>query len=736
MRVRSIFAGVLLLSFSAGGGSARPQDETARLIGQIEYLISHESKLRVYDWIGFSVEGARVTLSGIVTRPSLRPAIERAVAKLEAVESVRNEIEEFPHSGNDIGMRVNAYWRIYGHPEIRRYLSGETQFQSRLRRSQDDVQRVLLQPVHILVRDGHITLEGEVEQLSDKRTVEDQARQVLGVLSVTNNVVVTGADTKELKPVNFEADPWWTDAGSVAEPVLRIENASGGVRVRVTNTNRVRIRRTGATREVRAGDTVETQLRRKTRIRAQPPDGELIDLDVDLPYGHRLEVETVDGPITLEGMVRRAALKTGTGALNIAAPWKTTRLQVASKYRPEHVDVPDSLRSTIVPPREIPGNAVWSLTDSHLQSRPLYGKIRIDANRPSRLILREAEVAADSPVRMHWDAPRVLATVFRSPFQRKLIRQQEGGSKPDLQATAAAPEAPVFSSDVRLVDLTVSVVDAENRPLTGLLPDDFEVLEDGAAQEIKIVQGAEAPFNLVLLLDCSTSTLVDRESVVEAARQFTMTARRADRVAVYVLADSYLHVLSSLTDDHDAVLRKIEDIPQLSGGTPLYDAMVLSYAHELAKRRWQRNALIVISDGMDNDLLPNWNRSVPSEVTAEELERAAAEMNAVIYPIFLEPEPPGVRIERSWRERSRRLADRARDRLTRIAAASGGRLFSASSIGDLDPVYAAVANELRSVYTLGYYPSNQQFDGVWRRIRVSVGRTDARIRTRPGYYGW
>ena len=146
--------------------------------------------------------------------------------------------------------------------------------------------------------------------------------------------------------------------------------------------------------------------------------------------------------------------------------------------------------------------------------------------------------------------------------------------------------------------------------------------------------------------------------------------------------------------------------------------------------------MIVISDGVDNDLLPNWNRSVPSEVSSEELERAAAEMNAVIYPIFLEPEPPGVRTERSWRERSRRLANRARDRLSRIAAASGGRLFSASSIGDLDPVYEAVANELRSVYTLGYYPSNQQFDGAWRRIRVSVGQAAAQVRTRPGYYGW
>ena len=736
MRLHLVITSLLLLSPAARPSAAQPQEESARLISQIEYIISTEPTLRVYDWVGFSVANAQVTLSGTVTRPSLRRSIERAVLRLEAVESVTNEIEEFPHSGDDIGMRINAYWRIYGHPEIRRYLSGETKFQPRLRRSQGDVQRVLLQPIHILVRDGHITLEGEVEQLGDKRTAEDQALQVLGVRSVTNNVVVTGADTEEFEPVNFEADPWWTDAGSVEEPVLRIENASGRVRVRVTNTDRVRVRRAGASREVRESDTATTRFRRKMRVRAQPSDGELIDLDVDLPYGHRLEVETVDGAITLEGMVRRASLKTGTGTLNIAAPWRTTRLRMTSKYRPESVDVPDSLRSTVVPPRNKPGDARWTLTDSHLDARPLYGDIRIDANRPAKLTLREAEFDEDSPIRMHWDAPRVLETVFRSPFGRKLIQPGDGGSKPELPAAKTVAETPIFSSDVRLVDLTVSVVDADNRPLTGLLPDNFDVREDGLAQDVKIVQGTEAPFNLVLLLDCSTSTLVDRQSVVEAARQFTMVARRTDRVAVYVLADSYLQVLSPLTDDHDAVLRKIEDIPQLSGGTPLYDAMVLAYAHELAKRRWERNALIVISDGMDNDLLPNWNRSIPSEVSSDELERAAAEMNAVIYPIFLEPEPHGVRVERSWRERARRDTDEARGRLTRIATVSGGRLFSADSIRDLDPVYEAVANELRSVYTLGYYPSNQQFDGAWRRISVGVARDNARVRTRPGYYGW
>ena len=63
-------------------------------------------------------------------------------------------------------------------------------------------------------------------------------------------------------------------------------------------------------------------------------------------------------------------------------------------------------------------------------------------------------------------------------------------------------------------------------------------------------------------------------------------------------------------------------------------------------------------------------------------------------------------------------------------------MFRAESIRDLDAVYGQVAEELRSIYTLGYYPSNQEFDGAWRRIRVNVTGADAYVRTRPGYYGW
>jgi len=81
-------------------------------------------------------------------------------------------------------------------------------------------------------------------------------------------------------------------------------------------------------------------------------------------------------------------------------------------------------------------------------------------------------------------------------------------------------------------------------------------------------------------------------------------------------------------------------------------------------------------------------------------------------------------------------SNRARDRMQRLADTTGGRLFGAKSIRDLDTVYEQVAEELRSVYTLGYYPSNQEFDGAWRRIRVNVRGVEARVRTRPGYYGW
>ena len=723
---------VLLAVPGPASGDARSE----RVIRQIEQLVSGQRGLRVYDWVGFTLRDAVVTLHGTVTSPALGLAIERSVLALEAVDSVRNDLEVLPNDGDDIGIRVNAYWRIYGHPEIRRFVGDEGAFRPRLRRSSGDVQRILIKPIHIVVRDRELTLEGEVEQQRQKRVAELQANAVRGVRAVANNLVVTGTDTEEFEPIDFEADPWWADSNSVPEPVLRVENPVGGIRIAIVDTNRVRVRRTSRSRPVRPRDTKTTRLGRKTRIRAQPSDGAAIDLEIDLPYGHRVEAETVDGPISLSGLVRRARLQTAIGRVELEVPWRGVRLEAVSNRRPLHLSIPDRLRSSLrSPPSEIAGS-VWTLQDIRDPRSKLYGSIRLEATHPDALVLREATVAEDSPIRMHWQAKDALGNMLRRRYRMRLERP--GGEDAPPGGTEEEPNGAMvrFNSDVRLVQLSATVIDPSGRPLPGLDSNDFQILEDDVPQSIRIVRDTDAEFNLVLLLDCSTSTLVDREAVLEAARRFVLTARPGDRVAIHVLSDAYVHVVSRLTDDRQALLDTIERIPRLSGGTPLYDAITLAYAHELAGRRWERNALIVISDGMDNEFLPRWSRSVPSEVPFDDLLRAAAEISSAIYPIFLEPEEPGIRTERRWREQQERAAQRARARMGQLAEVTGGRLFAANSIRDLDDVYGQVAEELRSVYTLGYYPSNQDFDGAWRRVRVKLPEVDARVRTRPGYYGW
>ena len=263
MSVRAVVAS-LALSLLGGSLATPAQDQDARLVDQITQLVSSQRGIRIYDWVNFAIKDGHVTLTGAVTNRTLKRGIARSIRALEAVDSVANELELLSSSGDDIGIRINAYWRIYGHPEIRRYASQQSEFRQRLRRSPTDIQRVLLEPIHILVEDRHLTLEGELEQQREKWVVEEQAYAVLGVSSVTNNIVVTGTDTEELEPIDFEKDPWWRDSGSVAESVVRVENPAGAVRVTVVNTERVRLRRTSRSRPIRAGDTTTTRLGRKT----------------------------------------------------------------------------------------------------------------------------------------------------------------------------------------------------------------------------------------------------------------------------------------------------------------------------------------------------------------------------------------------------------------------------------------------------------------------------------------
>jgi osmotically-inducible protein OsmY len=126
----------------------------------------------VFDNLEYKVEGYTVTLMGQVTRPTLKSDAENVVKKIEGVEHVKNEIEVLPLSPNDDRIRRATYRAIYGYPGLDRY----------------GLQAV--PPIHIIVTNGNVTLEGVVANNGDKNLAGIRANGVSGAFSVKNNLRV------------------------------------------------------------------------------------------------------------------------------------------------------------------------------------------------------------------------------------------------------------------------------------------------------------------------------------------------------------------------------------------------------------------------------------------------------------------------------------------------------------------------------------------------------------------
>jgi len=525
-----------------------------------------------------------------------------------------------------------------------------------------------------------------------------------------------------------------------------VKNDYGSVRVVVRAVPEPLLRTRIHGRRPSADDFTLTRDGVGFNIVANPPDGARVDLELTIPYRRLARIETTDGDISYNGF-GRAELKTDTGAVSLRFPEELTSFDLRAARAPGEFHGDADLRCS---------GTGWAVCDQLPEWRDLYGRVtlhpygrvtlRADRPRAVRLELTEM-LPKDSPIQPHWRAAELLPELFR--FARKGLRDRDletGDKKPVSEAT--------FSADVRLVQLEVAAVDRDGRPAADLTPEDFEVFENGKQQQlVEDVSSAAAPFNLVLLLDCSSSTEEDRPAIEEAARRFIGTARPGDKVAVYALAETYFQILSPLTEDHEAAKASVEGIERFGGATPLYDAIVLAYAQELAARPRERNAIIVLSDGLDNEIYsqtaaqdPYWNQppvtrrrlgsGAPSAVTFEDLRRAVQEMRALLYPVLLDPLRSGLRGKEPRLDDVRLWARTVRRRSSELAESGGGALFEADSAADLDEVYEQVARELRSVYTLAYRPSDQDFNGKWRRVRVRSKQKGIAVRTRPGYYAY
>jgi osmotically-inducible protein OsmY len=199
---RAALTAALVLIVSAGLAAAPQQltEQQARLAEQIRKQIVTLSGFGVFDHITYSLQegGSTVLLQGQVAKPTLKTSAERVVQRLEGVEHVINEIEVLPNSPNDEDVRAGVYVRVYGHPSLSRYNPnrGTPVFPSTARRnfgiSTDPPPGA--HPIHIIVKNGNVTLEGVVDNEGDKTIAGLQANSTPGAFSVTNNLVVSQDD--------------------------------------------------------------------------------------------------------------------------------------------------------------------------------------------------------------------------------------------------------------------------------------------------------------------------------------------------------------------------------------------------------------------------------------------------------------------------------------------------------------------------------------------------------------
>lgn len=149
----------------------------ARTEERIQKQVRHELLMLpyfgVFDNIAYKVEGFNVTLLGQVTRPVTKSDAEHAVKHIEGVEHVDNQIEVLPPSPMDDRLRRQLFRAIYRYPALQRYSLGTQK------------------PIRIIVKNGHVTLEGVVDSQGDKNLAGIRANGVSGIFSVDNNLQVS-----------------------------------------------------------------------------------------------------------------------------------------------------------------------------------------------------------------------------------------------------------------------------------------------------------------------------------------------------------------------------------------------------------------------------------------------------------------------------------------------------------------------------------------------------------------
>jgi Ca-activated chloride channel homolog len=297
----------------------------------------------------------------------------------------------------------------------------------------------------------------------------------------------------------------------------------------------------------------------------------------------------------------------------------------------------------------------------------------------------------------------------------------QNGSMANGFASGNGGDDQLLKIDSDLVLINVSVLDDRRGFVPNLQKSDFLVFEDQVEQDIDVFSKESVPVSFGIVIDTSGSMRMKLSKVISAAHKLLDICRPGDEVFVVDMKDSIrIRFVQSYTANIDEARNKLNNMYS-SGGTALLDGIAASsrYAQEGATNR--RRALIVMSDGDERD----------SSIKSGDLMDRLRELDLQVYLVGF-PEgaidTDGVFMESSSRK--------AKNLMKKIAEESGGQAFFPNSIDEVVQIADKIGHELRSQYTIGYYPNNSLKEGRWHKLQVKLSDKKRKfaVRTRSGYF--
>ena len=291
-----------------------------------------------------------------------------------------------------------------------------------------------------------------------------------------------------------------------------------------------------------------------------------------------------------------------------------------------------------------------------------------------------------------------------------------------VRLARAQDREPIFSSDVRVVNLLAAVRDKKGQIVRDLTKDDFSLLESGRPQTIRYFsRESDLPLTLGLMVDTSMS----QQRVLDAERgasfRFIDQVLRENKDQVFIVQfDGTVRTAQSLTSSRARLENSLTyvDTPSrnqlrsgLGDGTLLYDAVV-NASEEFMKSRTGRKALIVLSDGVNNY----------SEATLADSIEAAHRADTLVYSILFSDSgfPSDGRDGKGV--------------LARLAKETGGEIYEVSKKLSIDRIFDLIQEDLRSQYSLGYVSDRPPVVSEFRKIQLTVKRPGLVVQSRDRYW--